>query len=194
MLWVNASALEKGLGGGQKARLVQWRDWCRQHGTKLLIKKLESCRGDHRPSSVTNSVMDTTRRQYQGIDKAAIRGTWARIDLATAYIQHVDKDFHANWCGIMGKVYSGDHSAVADVLAETDRVAGTESIGVVTTKRRRESGLGSCGKKGRLGDIAAFMDPGVDIETAVALYERSRIAQSPEYMGIIKLREDGLFL
>lgn len=214
ILWVNASVLEKGLGTANLETILKWTDWCRQNGTKLLIQTLEgsgpcgeSRVGDHRPSSmcsgVSNSlVIDTTRRQYQGADKDTIRGTWARIDLATAYIQHVDKNFHANWCKIMGKVYSGDHSAIADVLVETDRVAGTESVGEIVTCPKRAADDAAVTKRTRIKlgptDFAYWVEKrGRDPVEALALIREAVVAltevavlNNPEALAAQKRAEE----
>ncbi|KAI9549591.1 hypothetical protein GHT06_003777 [Daphnia sinensis] len=124
-LWVNATIIEKTLQ-------TRWIDYYKLVKTKELIAEMESkCADLH-----TRSVVDRSRSHYQGNNPDRIRGTWIYIDLATAFVTHVDRSFEARWCAIKGRVYSGDHTAVADVLTETDRAAGTVSEAAVRTRRR----------------------------------------------------------
>lgn len=177
-LWINVSKLEHRVSS-------RWADFYRLSSTRQLIEaikgRLESRLGDSQGGSGHSNgghktdflVLDTSRCQYQKADKEIYKGTWVLVDLASAFMEHVDKSFHAKWCGIMGRCYSGDHSAVADVLTETDAAAGTESVGSIQTRSKRHTT--DVEQEEHLRSVR----PRVMRESELARYERYMMVHDP---------------
>lgn len=163
-MWVNVSKLEQLTGS-------RWPDFYRLNGTKQLIQVLATRLGNPQGSSKLEFV-DNSRCQYQKPDKHIYKGTWVLVDLAAAFMEHVDKSFHARWCNIIGKTYSGDHSAVADVLNETDSAAGTESVGSIATRPKRVT---------QPGTAVGVKRPRVELgPTDFKFWTNKKLGKSPE--------------
>lgn len=162
-VWVNATLMAKNSGMGKT-----WHCWFKTTSARNVIlaicrslsvsgqdsstEDIPRCLASHsdgldgstedlpRSFPLVNEslLVDSSKINFKGNRKEIIRGTWVHIDVGTAFAQHISPDFHAKWLSITGKVISGDHAAVASVLAETDRHAGTESLAVVETRPKRE--------------------------------------------------------
>lgn len=134
-LWVNATLMAK-ISGSAKT----WSNFIKTDGAKELVRSIRLSKLNKPSPSIRKDsfcVIDSSKINFKGVDNHIYRGTWVHIDVGTAFAQHLSPCFHAKWLSITGKVIAGDHAAVADVLAETDKHAGTESMATVDIRPKR---------------------------------------------------------